>query len=54
VPVVPFSAAPARASARAKPIEVPAADEPWLLMAAATMDAQGRLISTSPEDATDE
>ena len=28
----------------AKPTEVPAADEPWVLMAAAQMDAQGRLV----------
>lgn len=53
MPVVPFSAAPARVKAERKPIEVPAEDEPWLLMAAATMDAQGRLLATEPEDSAD-
>jgi hypothetical protein len=51
MPVVPFSAAAggrSSAEGRAKPIAIPAADEPWLLMAAATMDAQGRLIEPTP------
>ena len=29
-----------------KPIELPAADEPWALMAAAQMDAEGRLMQS--------
>ncbi len=33
----------------AKPREVPSADEPWVLMAAAAMDAQGRLMHEEKE-----
>ena len=56
MPVVPFSAAPGRVKAeeRRRPIEVPEADAPWVLMAAAAMDAQGRLTTTQPKDAIDE
>ena len=54
MPVVPFSAAPGRVKAEARPIDVPSDAEPWVLMAAAAMDAQGRLTSTQPEDAIDE
>ena len=49
MPVVPFSAAPARAKAEARPIEVDAAQEPWVLMAANQMDQEGRLLEFDPE-----
>ncbi len=46
MPVVPIRKADSRGQgfSPAKPIEVPAADEPWMLMAAAQMDQQGRLV----------
>ena len=37
----------------AKPRDVPAADEPWVLMAAAAMDAQGRLMHESKDSASE-
>lgn len=40
MPVVPFSPKQSQA-----PKQVSAVKEPWLLMAAATMDAQGRLMA---------
>jgi hypothetical protein len=40
MPVVPFSSAPKQQVQR----KLSAAEEPWLLMAAAQMDAQGRLV----------
>jgi hypothetical protein len=48
MPVVPIRKADSRGKgfSPAKPIEVPAADEPWVLMAAAQMDAAGRLVDT--------
>jgi hypothetical protein len=48
MPIVPFSPQ-GRGPAQAKPIEVPSAEEPWLLMAAAQMDAQGRLVANEEE-----
>lgn len=47
MPVVPFSP-----KQREAPREVSAADEPWVLMAAAQMDQQKRLVepSTEPSD----
>lgn len=42
MPVVPFSAA--AGGSKPKERKLSAADEPWVLMAAAQMDAQGRLI----------
>lgn len=41
MPVVPFSPQP---SGDRAPRQLSAAEEPWMLMAAAQMDAQGRLI----------
>lgn len=52
MPVVPFSAA--TGGPRSKQREVPAADEPWLLMAAAQMDVQGRLVHPNVEDRRDQ
>lgn len=47
MPVVPFTPqAPAR---RDDPVEFTAAHEPWALMAAAQMDADGRLMKFDPE-----
>lgn len=49
MPVVPYvrkSDSRGQGFSPAKPIEVPAADEPWMLMAAAQMDQQGRLVET--------
>lgn len=46
MPVVPITKAGSRGkgfSPRGS-IDVPAADEPWMLMAAAQMDADGRLV----------
>lgn len=42
MPIVPFDK-----SAR-KPATLPKPDDPWLLMAAAQMDAQGRLVHSFP------
>ena len=44
MPVVPFSqqSKPLQQPAR---IDIPEADAPWILMAAAQMDAQGRLVT---------
>jgi len=46
MPVVPIRKADSRGQGFSppKPIELPAADEPWALMAASEMDKQGRLI----------
>jgi hypothetical protein len=41
MPVVPFSTKQPSAS---KPRQPSAAEEPWALMAAAVMDAEGRLV----------
>ena len=38
----------------AKPRQVSAAEEPWVLMAAAAMDAQGRLVVPDPKAPTNE
>lgn len=43
MPVVPFSPVPPK---QEKQVEFTAADEPWMLMAAAQMDAQGRLLDS--------
>lgn len=51
MPVVPFSPQPPKG--RSLPTDVPAAQEPWVLMAAAQMDAQGRLVEVdAPEEET--
>jgi len=44
MPVVPFAPQPRNARALSKPIELSAAEEPWVLMAAAQMHSEGRLI----------
>lgn len=46
MPVVPIRKVDSKGQgfSPAKPIELPAADEPWALMAAAEMDKQGRLV----------
>lgn len=44
MPVVPLS--PRSAQPRRKPLD--AAQEPWVLMAAAAMDAQGKLVGPGP------
>lgn len=49
MPVVPFSPQAAGAAAP-KPID--AAQEPWVLMAAATMDREGRLVDQPAEEDT--
>jgi hypothetical protein len=50
MPVVPFSAAAGGSKPKQRgPITIPVAEEPWLLMAAAQMDAQGRLIAKEEE-----
>jgi hypothetical protein len=41
MPVVPFSS---KQSGAAKPRELSPTEEPWALMAAAQMDAEGRLV----------
>lgn len=43
MPVVPFSPQLPKPE---KPVEFTSAQEPWMLMAAAQMDAQGRLIDS--------
>lgn len=48
MPVVPFSAA----AGGSKPKQ-PDVDDPWLLMAAAQMDAQGRLLAKDEETEED-
>ncbi len=50
MPVVPFAPQPPKGRATG-PIEVPAQDEPWVLMAAAQMHDEKRLVD---EAATDE
>lgn len=55
MPVVPYvrkQDSRSQGFSPAKPIDIPAADEPWVLMAAAQMDAQGRLVEV--EDRRDE
>ena len=54
MPVVPFSAPSAAGgpTGQPKPIELPSDAEPWVLMAAAQMDAEGRLVES--KDTTDE
>jgi hypothetical protein len=52
MPVVPFSPVAAGQSA-AKPKPIPKAQEPWLLMAAATMDTEGRLVEAEEEEIDD-
>lgn len=44
MPVVPFAPQPPTGRALPKPIEFSAAEEPWVLMAAAQMHSEGRLV----------
>jgi hypothetical protein len=45
MPIVPFTAAAGGSKPKQQvPRQPSAAEEPWLLMAAAQMDAQGRLV----------
>jgi hypothetical protein len=44
MPIVPFAPQPPKGRAPREPIEVGAADEPWVLMAAAQMDSEKRLL----------
>lgn len=48
MPVVPFSPKQPQA-----PREVSADEEPWVLMAAAQMDQQKRLIEPEPQEPSD-
>ena len=47
MPVVPFT--PQAPRERQRQVDVPAEDEPWVLMAAAAMDAQGRLVDNAKD-----
>ena len=49
MPVVPFAPQPPKGRALPKPIEFSAAEEPWVLMAAAQMHAEKRLIADSSQ-----
>lgn len=51
MPVVPFSAA--AGGSKPKHREVSADEEPWVLMAAAQMDQQKRLIEPEPQEPSD-
>lgn len=54
MPVVPYvrkEDSRGRGFAPSKPLELPAADEPWALMAAAEMDKQGRLVEPQADSA---
>lgn len=54
MPVVPFNnSGTSNAKRENRPLEVPTAQEPWVLMAAAQMDAQGRLVAKPPTDEAD-
>lgn len=44
MPVVPFTPQPPKGRAQQAPIEVGAAQEPWVLMAASQIDSEGRLV----------
>lgn len=44
MPVVPFSPRP-----QGQP-DLPKPDDPWVLMAAATMDNEGRLVEQEPKE----
>jgi hypothetical protein len=50
MPVVPFSAVPKQQAQR----KLSAAEEPWALMAAAVMDAEGRLLHPNFDDRRDQ
>lgn len=52
MPVVPFSPAPPKREP-VGPIELPTDAEPWVLMAAATMDSEGRLLAQPAEEDTE-
>ena len=45
MPIVPFTNRPG-----AQRPALPAPDDPWVLMAAATMDQEGRLITQEPKE----
>ncbi len=49
MPVVPFTPQPTKGRAPG-PIEIPSQDEPWVLMAAAQMHDEKRLLAETKSD----